>query len=326
MDAGRASSYQEETTRLYIEKTTQRSVNSAIRQDDFEVFLRQKTYQRKLNRLANKLVSKIKWLPYSKRFDMWQECREMIYERRQSAISERSQLLNSIQIAIKRKLERFGEQDEKAVLAVTERYVFHLKEEKFQSRTEQIFSSYKTDIKRPYMIFASNFELKENILRLCREYPGLDTTQLDIDNGQQFAYQMQGLFPIEFEKQVVLAQFEVEDSGKDPDRQLLERLIKNLGLSRFQVLQEIERYAEQMRKNSILSSLSHETQLRQAEDAMLENAEQAQRDKDFSEQNLLRKIKTIEFFSLNEVKVKMRHADWLEYVCFEPNISETIKQ
>ena len=44
---------------------------------------------------------------------------------------------------------------------------------------------------------------------------------------------MQTLFPIIFEKQVVLAQFEIEDSGKDPDRQLLERLIKNLGLSRF---------------------------------------------------------------------------------------------
>ena len=128
------AAYKEEVTRLYIEKTEQRSVNSAIRQDDYEVYLRQKTYHRKLNRLANKLVNKIKWLPYSKRFPMWQESREMIYECRTKAIEQRSILLRDVRRAIQKKLERFGEQDEKAIMAVTERYVFHLKEDAFVSR------------------------------------------------------------------------------------------------------------------------------------------------------------------------------------------------
>jgi len=41
---------------------------------------------------------------------------------------------------------------------------------------------------------------------------------------------------------------------------------------------------------------------------------------------LIRKIKTIEFFTLNELKLKLRHADWLEYVCFEPSVSEYQKK
>ena len=213
------AAYKEETTRLYIEKTDQRSVNSAIRQDDFEVYMRQKTYSRRLNRLAEKLINKIKWLPYSKRFDMFEESRIMLSNFRLQATQERSDLLYDVRKAIKQKLKRYGELDEKAVQAVTERYVFHLKEDVFVSRKDQLLQSYKTDVKRPYMIHASNFELKRNITELASMYSDrLRTDQMDIDNGQQFTYQMQTLFPIEFEKQVVLAQFEVEDSGKDPDR------------------------------------------------------------------------------------------------------------
>ena len=55
---------------------------------------------------------------------------------------------------------------------------------------------------------------------------------------------MQTLFPIEFEKQVLESQFENEDTGRDPDRQLMERLVKNLELSRFEVLNEVAKYAE----------------------------------------------------------------------------------
>ena len=143
----------------------------------------------------------------------------MLSNFRLQATRERSELLYDVREAIKNKLKRYGELDEKAVQAVTERYVFHLKEDVFVSRKDQLLQSYKTDVKRPYMIHASNFELKRNITELASMYSDrLRTDQMDIDNGQQFTYQMQTLFPIEFEKQVVLAQFEVEDSGKDPDR------------------------------------------------------------------------------------------------------------
>lgn len=41
---------------------------------------------------------------------------------------------------------------------------------------------------------------------------------------------------------------------------------------------------------------------------------------------MIRKIKTIEFFSLNETPVKIRRADWLEYVCWEPNVSTFVQK
>ena len=53
------------------------------------------------------------------------------------------------------------------------------------------------------MIFASNIELKIHLTELCENYPHLNCTQLEIDLGQQFAYQMQSFFPVEFEKQVL---------------------------------------------------------------------------------------------------------------------------
>ena len=68
----KAEAYKEEITKLYIEKTSERSINSTIRQDDFEVYLRLKTYHNKIDRLAQKLIHKIKWLPFLKRFEMWQ--------------------------------------------------------------------------------------------------------------------------------------------------------------------------------------------------------------------------------------------------------------
>ena len=176
------------------------------------------------------------------------------------------------------------------------------------------------------MLFASNCELKAKIAELARGFGKLSCEQIDIDSGQQFNYQMQTRFPIEFERQVVLGQYDVEDSGKDPDRQLIERLVKNLGLSRDEILRELSRYAEKQRRNSILGALGYDAQIGKAEDEHIAGAERADSHAAFSEQNLIRKLKTIEFFTLNELKLKLRHADWLQYVCFEPAISEAQKQ
>ena len=134
----KAEAYKEQLTKLYVEKTETPSVNSAIRQDDFEVYLRQKTYRNKLDRLAHKLIHKVKWLPYLKRFELWRESREALLGYRERASTERSLLVKRISIDIRNKLARLGEQDDKAISAVTERYIFHLKEDQFISRMDQI--------------------------------------------------------------------------------------------------------------------------------------------------------------------------------------------
>ena len=56
----------------------QKSVNSSIRHDDVEVFLRIATYRYKLFRVPEKLAASIKWLPYSRRFDIWSQSRVLI--------------------------------------------------------------------------------------------------------------------------------------------------------------------------------------------------------------------------------------------------------
>ena len=60
----------------------------------------------------------------------------------------------------------------------------------FVSRADQILSSHRTDIKRPFMIVASNVELKLKMVELAKQYPTLSCAQMEIDNGQQFTYQM----------------------------------------------------------------------------------------------------------------------------------------
>ena len=61
-----------------------------------------------------------------------------------------------------------------------------------------------------------------------------------------------------------------------------------------------------------------------AEEDNFENAEKQFTHEELAKQSLRRKIQTIEFFSLNEYNTKLRKADWLEYVCFEPTVSDTI--
>lgn len=80
---------------------------------------------------------------------------------------------------------------------------------------------------------------------------------------------------------------------------MLDKLNKNLGLSKNDVLQDMSRFAEQERKKSILGKI---------------NNDQGQ-----NKQN-------IGFFSLDDSEFKLKQADWLGLVCFTPMISECLKR
>jgi len=47
---------------------------------------------------------------------------------------------------------------------------------------------------------------------------------------------------------------------------------------------------------------------------------------EFARLDLLKRIRTIEFFTLDETTVRLRKADWLDYVCFTPTVTEDLKQ
>ena len=65
-------------TLLYVE-APDKSINSAIRLDDIEVFLRVHTYRARLFRLPEKLSTSIRWLSYTRRFDIWERSRILMH-------------------------------------------------------------------------------------------------------------------------------------------------------------------------------------------------------------------------------------------------------
>lgn len=50
--------------------------------------------------------------------------------------------------------------EEKAISAISERYIYHLKEPDFISRKEQMINNHKYEHTEPKKLFASNTELK----------------------------------------------------------------------------------------------------------------------------------------------------------------------
>lgn len=68
---------QKHANKLYKE-AEQQTNDSALREDDFEVFLRHSTYVNRVNRPAKKLIQTFKWLSHEKRYEIWREARIMM--------------------------------------------------------------------------------------------------------------------------------------------------------------------------------------------------------------------------------------------------------
>ena len=95
----------------------------------------------------------------------------------------------------------------------------------------------------------------------------------------------------------------------------MDRLSKNLGLSKDSMIEELSRHCAEQRQTSLLNALNVGKTGQQ--DASLKDLTENELNKDqFIRHNLIRKLKTIEFFSLDETDVRLRRADWLEYVCW----------
>ena len=56
--------------------------------DDFEIYIRAQSYESKLYRTAEKFIARIKWLPYSKGFDILRESQIMIKNEREERFEE----------------------------------------------------------------------------------------------------------------------------------------------------------------------------------------------------------------------------------------------
>ena len=79
------------------------------------------------------------------------------------------------------------------------------------------------------------------------------------------------------------------------------------------------KHAETERKKSILGQISNKDQL-QAEGEQGNSKKKADNGQaqaeDIARANLVRRIKEMEFFTLDETQCKLKRADWLPYVCW----------
>jgi hypothetical protein len=72
---------------LYVE-IKDLPAQSVIRQDDIEVYLRHTCYNLKINKHMNKVLSGLKWLPMTQRFEIFDEMVKRYFETREAVQSE----------------------------------------------------------------------------------------------------------------------------------------------------------------------------------------------------------------------------------------------
>lgn len=185
LDSG-AESRGGKSTKLYKESDMQAN-DSALREDDFQVYLRLNAYETKVNRNARKLVHQLQWLSHEKRYDVWLASRYQMAKYQSTYKEKKMKMTFEIAKVVKIKLNEKGIQDEKGIEACTERYIYHLKQKDSQTRAQQMEEKMKYIHFEPYFLVNGKTELKLHLEELSREY-GLNTSQLDIDNGQMFTY------------------------------------------------------------------------------------------------------------------------------------------
>lgn len=71
-----------------------------------------------------------------------------------------------------------------------------------------------------------------------------------------FTYQLQTFFPSKFEKQVRAMTFDWEDTGANPDIQIIDRLTRSLALNKDQMIQKMAETAAEYRNASLLNALN----------------------------------------------------------------------
>jgi hypothetical protein len=73
-----------------------------------------------------------------------------------------------------------------------------------------------------------------------------------------------------------------------------------------------------------MNALKNERNAQQKEDNEQKSKVEALTEEEFSRQSMIRRLRTIEFFTLDENSQKLRKADWLEYVVFDPYICDSV--
>lgn len=84
-------------------------------------------------------------------------------------------------------------------------------------------------------------------------------------------------------------------------------------------------YSNKQRENSLLGALNV-GKTGQSDMSLKDLTENDLNKEQFLRHNLIRKLRTIEFFKLDETPVHVRNADWLEYICWTPATSDWVQK
>jgi hypothetical protein len=126
-------------------------------------------------------------------------------------------------------------------------------------------------------------------------------------------------------------QFDWLDSGEgtqaDTDTLLIQKLTAELGLDKHEMLAEMARQAEIERGKGILGRLGKDqAQGEGTKGKGTKDGASAGEKGDHARANLIRRIREMKFFSLDETDYKLKRADWLQYVCWQPSVSAEVKR
>jgi hypothetical protein len=86
---------------LYVEKFDL-PPQSLLREDDFEVYFRQTTYRNKVTKAVNKFLSRAKWIPATKKFDIYQNALKRYFDlKKQNIEDQKAQVDQVVQKALR---------------------------------------------------------------------------------------------------------------------------------------------------------------------------------------------------------------------------------
>jgi hypothetical protein len=206
---------------LYVE-IKDLPAQSAIRSDDIEVYTRHVAYSGKINKVVNKFMSKLKWMPMCSRFDIFEAMINQYFFIRDENLKDQAKLLEDIDADAK--ASNLGTQellDELRKIRAGAHYSQY--QASMVESKQKLLGSCRPDYQIAPDLINNCPEIKTRIRSFASLY-GLNA-DLNQDNGFSFAYQLTLFFPTYFQKQVIKSQFSIYDAfaGDSDDQTQLKK-------------------------------------------------------------------------------------------------------
>jgi len=259
------------------------------------VYLRVKTFRNKLFRVVNKLISHLKWVKYTDRYEVLRETRHTMIKLRNEHVKKQRELCATVADTLREKLVKAGIDSEKVVTAVVDTYTKGLRGKEYASKAEQLISTTKYDYCRLPVLHVLAIELKIHLKEISKEFD--ITGDLEVDNGHSFTYQIQVHFPVLFSKQVENSKFDLYDTFPVDD----EGASQARG-SKVNQLENLESYAKAETKKSMLGYINTD--------------DLPQITGDISKDTVLK----------TDSNTKLRASYWLPYICCTPIVDSFYKK